>query len=133
MSSRANIILKEYGVAQGVPDMQFNEDGICSFLINEQYDITLIVDNDEKIYFYGVLANATVEEANEKALLLLAVNAYLFSASEIVCCYESQAQALILIKAISLDNVTTSIFEDTIDKIIDTITSIQSTLEDIEA
>lgn len=48
MSLRANIILKEFGITQGVPDMKFNEDGICSFLIDEEYDITLIADSDEK-------------------------------------------------------------------------------------
>lgn len=132
MSLRANIILNEFGVTQGVPDMKFNEDGICSFLIDEQYDITLISDGDEKIYLYGVLENTTIEDANKKALVLISANTYLFSTSEIVCCYESQAQAFILMKVISLDNLTSVIIEESIDKIIDTIKNIRNTLEELD-
>ncbi|ASG84801.1 CesT family type III secretion system chaperone [Salmonella enterica] len=132
MSLRANIILKEFGITQGVPDMKFNEDGICSFLIDEEYDITLIADSDEKIYMYGVLANTTIEDAHKQALVLISANTYLFSSAELVCCYESQAQAFILMKVLNLDNLTTNIIEESIDKIIDTIKNVRSTLVELE-
>ncbi|WP_253383474.1 CesT family type III secretion system chaperone [unidentified bacterial endosymbiont] len=133
MSSRANLILKEFGISQGVPDMEFNEHGICSLMIDEEYDITLIADSDEKIFMYGVLANVTLEEANQKSLVLIAANTFLFGTSEIVCCYESQTQAYILMKVLYLDNITASILEGTINQIIDSIKSVRSTLEEIEA
>ncbi|MFS9381028.1 CesT family type III secretion system chaperone [Citrobacter sp. ANG330] len=132
MSQRANIIVREFGISQGVPDMELNEDGICSFLIDEQYDISLIADSNEQIVMYGVLSNATIEEANNQALILISANTYLFSTEKISCCYESQAQAFILMKAISIDNLTTSTIEDSIDKIIEAIKSIRSTLEDMD-
>lgn len=132
MSHRANILLNEFGITQGIPDMKFNEDGLCSFLIDDLYDITLIVDQDEKIYLYGILANASIEEANQSALILISANTYLFGSAEISCCYESQSQAFILMKSINLDTLTTNTIEDGIDKIIDAIKSIRQTLEEMK-
>lgn len=132
MSQRANILLNEFGVTQGIPDMKFNEEGLCSFLINDLYDITLIVDQDEKIFLYGVLANAPIEEALQSALVLISANTYLFGSAEISCCYESQSQAFILMKSIDLNTLTANTIEDGIDKVIDAIKSIRLTLEEMK-
>ncbi|EFE05367.1 CesT family type III secretion system chaperone [Citrobacter youngae] len=132
MSQRANILLNEFGVTQGIPDMKFNEEGLCSFLINDLYDITLIVDQDEKIFLYGVLVNAPIEEALQSALVLISANTYLFGSAEISCCYESQSQAFILMKSIDLNTLTASTIEDCIDKVIDAIKSIRLTLEEMK-
>jgi|GEM_PF-5076869 len=132
MSQRARILLKEFGITQNVPDMEFNNDGVCSFLIDDEYDITLIADKDEKIYAYAVLANATIEEANQYALVLLSANTYLFGSSQISCCYESQSQAYILMKTIDLDLVTANTIENCIDKLIEAIKSIRETLNTLD-
>lgn len=132
MSQRANILLNEFGVTQGIPDTKFNEEGLCSFLINDLYDITLIVDQDEKIFLYGVLVNAPIEEALQSALVLISANTYLFGSAEISCCYESQSQAFILMKSIDLNTLTASTIEDCIDKVIDAIKSIRLTLEEMK-
>ncbi|ECJ9816623.1 CesT family type III secretion system chaperone [Salmonella enterica] len=131
MSQRASILLTEFGKAQNVSDMQFNDEGVCSFFIDEKFDITLLVDNDEKIYLYGVICKAEIEEASRYALVLLSANIYLYGADNLACCYDHKSNSFVLLKCINIDHASEFTLNESVEKMVDAMRSLQGSLADM--
>lgn len=131
MSFRANILLNEFGVRHNIDSMQFDADGICSFLIDEKFDITMAVDNDEKIYIYGLICKADIDEAYKYSLVMLSTNMYLYSNYEIACCYDHHNTSFVLLKSVDINLADNSTLSDSVKKIIDSIETLEVSLKEM--
>lgn len=131
MSQRASILLSEFGKAQNVSDMEFNDEGACSFYIDEKFDITLLVENDEKIYLYGVICKADIGEANKYSLVLISANVYLYGSDNMTCCFDHKNNSFVLIKSIDIDHANEFTLNDSIEKMVDAMRSLQESMADM--
>lgn len=131
MSQRASILLSEFGKAQNVSDMKFNDQGACSFFIDEKFDITLLADSDEKIYLYGVICKADIEEASKYSLVLLSANIYLYGADDLACCYDHKSNSFVLLKCINIDHAREFTLNDSVEKMVDAMRSLQESMADM--
>ncbi|MCK7227248.1 CesT family type III secretion system chaperone [Enterobacter asburiae] len=131
MSQRANILLSEFGAAQNVNDMKFNDNGVCSFFIDEKFDITLMVDNDERIFLYGLICKADIEEASKYALVLLSANVYLYGSDNFSCCYDHKSTSFALLKCINIDGANAFVLNESVEKMVDAMRSLQDSMADM--
>lgn len=131
MSFRANILLNEFGQSHDIDDMSFDADGVCSFFIDEKFDITLIVDNDERIYLYALVCKSEIEDASRYSLVLLSANLYLYGADKISCCYDHQNTSFVLLNCIEIDQANSTTLSDNVEKMIDAVRSLQESLAEM--
>jgi len=127
MSTRAGVVLEDFGRSVGIPDMKFDNDNLCSFKIDDKFHVSILAKDDESIFFYGLIGKITL---NHEAVfsVLLSANLYLAEANLPVLAYEPKSSVLVLAKSFPIDGLDAVLMESIIDTMSEQMRNIENNL-----
>jgi hypothetical protein len=128
MSTRADVLLEDFGRNLNIPDMKFDENRLCSFKVDERYSITILANNDEHVFIYALFGKLAHEPGSDIFALLLSTNLYLAEAGMSTLCYEPKNSLLILAKSYSLDGLDAVSIENIIDTLAEQVDQLAQNL-----
>lgn len=124
MSTRADVILDDFGKSVGIPDMKFDENHLCSFKVDDKFNVSILSKSDESLFFYGMVGKITLDHEAVFSVLLSA-NLYLAEANLPILAYEPKSSVLVLAKSFSIDGLDAV----SVESIIDTLSEQMRTIE----
>ena len=130
MTSRADVLLEDFGKNLNIPNMSFDEDGLCSFKVDDRYHISILSNSEESIFIYGLLGKLNSNFRDDAFALLLSTNLYLAEANLHTIAFEPKMSMLILAKSYSLDGLDAVSIENIIDKLSEQIAEISTNLKE---
>lgn len=130
MSSRADILLEDFGKKLNIPNMVFDENRLCSFKVDDKYDISILSNGEETIFIYGLLGKLNSDFRDDIFALMLSTNLYLVEANLHTIAFVPKTSMFILAKSYSLDGLDAVSIENIIDKLAEQIEQINSDLKE---
>ncbi|EAN9586930.1 CesT family type III secretion system chaperone [Salmonella enterica subsp. diarizonae] len=128
MYSRADHLLRKFSLKLNVDSIVFDENRLCSFLIDNCYRILLSSTNSEYIMMYGFCGR--LPDNNNLAFELLNANLWFAENNGPHLCYENNSQSLLLALNLSLNESTVDKLECEIEVVIKSMENLYHILQD---
>ncbi|EBG6453655.1 CesT family type III secretion system chaperone [Salmonella enterica] len=128
MYSRADHLLRKFSLKLNVDSIVFDENRLCSFLIDNCYRILLSSTNSEYIMIYGFCGR--LPDNNNLAFEFLNANLWFAENNGPHLCYENNSQSLLLALNLSLNESTVDKFECEIEVVIKSMENLYHILQD---
>ena len=129
MVSRADIVVEDFGNTLGIKGMKFDDNQMCSFKVNNTFDITLLASNQENMFIYGIIGKVPAEYRDEVSTLMLTTNLFLAESGWPTLAYEPNTRSLLLAKAYPLDELDAFSLESIVSLLAEKIEHIENTLK----
>ncbi|EFS9643706.1 CesT family type III secretion system chaperone [Salmonella enterica] len=128
MYSRADHLLRKFSLKLNVDSIVFDENRLCSFLIDNCYRILLSSTNSEYIMIYGFCGR--LPDNNNLAFEFLNANLWFSENNGPHLCYENNSQSLLLALNLSLNESTVDKLECEIEVVIKSMENLYHILQD---
>ncbi|EKS7553657.1 CesT family type III secretion system chaperone [Salmonella enterica] len=128
MYSRADHLLRKFSLKLNVDSIVFDENRLCSFLIDNCYRILLSRTNSEYIMIYGFCGR--LPDNNNLAFEFLNANLWFAENNGPHLCYENNSQSLLLALNLSLNESTVDKLECEIEVVIKSMENLYHILQD---
>ncbi|EAM7072389.1 CesT family type III secretion system chaperone [Salmonella enterica] len=128
MYSRADRLLRKFSLKLNLDSIAFDENRLCSFLIDNSYHILLSSTNDNYIMIYGFCGR--LPDNNNLAYEFLNANLWFAENNGPHLCYDDNSQSVLLALNFSLDESTVDKFEREIEVVIRSMESLSHILQD---
>ncbi|AIP97238.1 CesT family type III secretion system chaperone [Salmonella enterica subsp. arizonae str. CFSAN000560] len=128
MYSRADSLLKEFSIKLNLDSIAFDENRLCSFLIDKRYHILMSSTNGEYIMIYGFCGR--LPGNNNLAFEFLNANLWFAENNGPHLCYDNNSQSLLLALNFSLDESTVEKLEREIEVVIRSMENLYHILQD---
>lgn len=128
MYSRADHLLRKFSLKLNVDSIVFDENRLCSFLIDNCYRILLSSTNSEYIMIYGFCGR--LPDNNNLAFEFLNANLWFAENNGPHLCYENNSQSLLLVLNLSLNESTVDKLECEIEVVIKSMENLYHILQD---
>ncbi|ELR5844303.1 CesT family type III secretion system chaperone [Salmonella enterica] len=128
MYSRADHLLRKFSLKLNVDSIVFDENRLCSFLIDNCYRILLSSTNSEYIMIYGFFGR--LPDNNNLAFEFLNANLWFAENNGPHLCYENNSQSLLLALNLSLNESTVDKLECEIEVVIKSMENLYHILQD---
>ncbi|EAU9427024.1 TPA_asm: CesT family type III secretion system chaperone [Salmonella enterica] len=128
MYSRADHLLRKFSLKLNVDSIVFDENRLCSFLIDNCYRILLSSTNSEYIMIYGFCGR--LPDNNNLAFEFLNANLWFAENNGPHLCYENNSQSLLLALNLSLNESTVDKLECEIEVVIKSMENFYHILQD---
>ncbi|EBT2375055.1 CesT family type III secretion system chaperone [Salmonella enterica] len=128
MYSRADHLLRKFSLKLNVDSIVFDENRLCSFLIDNCYRILLSSTNSEYIMIYGFCGR--LPDNNNLAFEFLNANLWFAENNGPHLCYENNSQSLLLALNLSLNESTVDKLECEIEVVIKSMVNLYHILQD---
>lgn len=128
MYSRADHLLRKFSLKLNVDSIVFDENRLCSFLIDNCYRILLSSTNSEYIMIYGFCGR--LPDNNNLAFEFLNANLWFAENNGPHLCYENNSQSLLLALNLSLNESTVDKLECEIEVLIKSMENLYHILQD---
>lgn len=128
MYSRADHLLRKFSLKLNVDSIVFDENRLCSFLIDNCYRILLSSTNSEYIMIYGFCGR--LPDNNNLAFEFLNANLWFAENNGPHLCYENKSQSLLLALNLSLNESTVDKLECEIEVVIKSMENLYHILQD---
>ncbi|EAM2982228.1 CesT family type III secretion system chaperone [Salmonella enterica] len=128
MYSRAEHLLRKFSLKLNVDSIVFDENRLCSFLIDNCYRILLSSTNSEYIMIYGFCGR--LPDNNNLAFEFLNANLWFAENNGPHLCYENNSQSLLLALNLSLNESTVDKLECEIEVVIKSMENLYHILQD---
>lgn len=128
MYSRADRLLRKFSLKLNLDSIAFDENRLCSFLIDNSYHILLSSTNDNYIMIYGFCGRLT--DNNNLAYEFLNANLWFAENNGPHLCYDNNSQSVLLALNFSLDESTVDKFEREIEVVIRSMENLSHILQD---
>ncbi|EBA8078756.1 CesT family type III secretion system chaperone [Salmonella enterica] len=126
--SRADRLLRKFSLKLNLDSIAFDENRLCSFLIDNSYHILLSSTNDNYIMIYGFCGR--LPDNNNLAYEFLNANLWFAENNGPHLCYDDNSQSVLLALNFSLDESTVDKFEREIEVVIRSMESLSHILQD---
>ncbi|EAA3837836.1 CesT family type III secretion system chaperone [Salmonella enterica] len=130
MYSRADRLLRKFSLKLNLDSIAFDENRLCSFLIDNSYHILLSSTNDNYIMIYGFCGR--LPDNNNLAYEFLNANLWFAENNGPHLCYDNNSQSVLLALNFSLDESTVDKFEREIEVVIRSMENLSHILQDKE-
>ncbi|EEE0458466.1 CesT family type III secretion system chaperone [Salmonella enterica] len=130
MYSRADRLLRKFSLKLNLDSIAFDENRLCSFLIDNSYHILLSSTNDNYIMIYGFCGR--LPDNNNLAYEFLNENLWFAENNGPHLCYDNNSQSVLLALNFSLDESTVDKFEREIEVVIRSMENLSHILQDKE-
>ncbi|EBP3941826.1 CesT family type III secretion system chaperone [Salmonella enterica subsp. enterica] len=128
MYSRADRLLRKFSLKLNLDSVAFDENRLCSFLIDNSYHILLSSTNDNYIMIYGFCGR--LPDNNNLAYEFLNANLWFAENNGPHLCYDDNSQSVLLALNFSLDESTVDKFEREIEVVIRSMENLSHILQD---
>ncbi|EGN9316812.1 CesT family type III secretion system chaperone [Salmonella enterica] len=128
MYSRADRLLRKFSLKLNLDSIAFDENRLCSFLIDNSYHILLSSTNDNYIMIYGFCGR--LPDNNNLAYEFLNANLWFAENNGPHLCYDDNSQSVLLALNFSLDESTVDKFEREIEVVIMSMENLSHILQD---
>ncbi|HAU3159968.1 TPA: CesT family type III secretion system chaperone [Salmonella enterica subsp. houtenae] len=128
MYSRADRLLRKFSLKLNLDSIVFDENRLCSFLIDNSYHILLSSTNDNYIMIYGFCGR--LPDNNNLAYEFLNANLWFAENNGPHLCYDNNSQSVLLALNFSLDESTVDKFEREIEVVIRSMENLSHILQD---
>ncbi|MEW9809645.1 MAG: CesT family type III secretion system chaperone [Candidatus Symbiodolus clandestinus] len=128
MSSRAEALLEDLSQAIGIKELAFDEQRMCSFIIDEQFRVTLLASGEESLLIYGILGHYPEPEPENFALELLTANLLFSEVNGPYVSYEPISRTLLLAINLPLDELDVEALEAQIEYMVQNLEHMIKTL-----
>ncbi|EAM8586083.1 CesT family type III secretion system chaperone [Salmonella enterica] len=128
MYSRADRLLRQFSLKLNADSIAFDENRLCSFLIDNSYHILLSSTNDNYIMIYGFCGRPP--DNNNLAYEFLNANLWFAENNGPHLCYDNNSQSVLLALNFSLDESTVDKFEREIEVVIRSMENLSHILQD---
>ncbi|EEQ1468636.1 CesT family type III secretion system chaperone [Salmonella enterica] len=128
MYSRADRLLRRFSLKLNLDSIAFDENRLCSFLIDNSYHILLSSTNDNYIMIYGFCGR--LPDNNNLAYEFLNANLWFAENNGPHLCYDNNSQSVLLALNFSLDESTVDKFEREIEVVIRSMENLSHILQD---
>ncbi|EHM5497922.1 CesT family type III secretion system chaperone [Salmonella enterica] len=128
MYSRSEHLLRKFSLKLNVDSIVFDENRLCSFLIDNCYRILLSSTNSEYIMIYGFCGR--LPDNNNLAFEFLNANLWFAENNGPHLCYENNSQSLLLALNLSLNESTVDKLECEIEVVIKSMENLYHILQD---
>lgn len=128
MYSRADRLLRKFSLKLNLDSIAFDENRLCSFLIDNSYHILLSSTNDNYIMIYGFCGR--LPDNNNLAYEFLNANLWFAENNGPHLCYDNNSQLVLLALNFSLDESTVDKFEREIEVVIRSMENLSHILQD---
>ncbi|EBJ0303187.1 CesT family type III secretion system chaperone [Salmonella enterica] len=128
MYSRADRLLRKFSLKLNLDSIAFDENRLCSFLIDYSYHILLSSTNDNYIMIYGFCGR--LPDNNNLAYEFLNANLWFAENNGPHLCYDNNSQSVLLALNFSLDESTVDKFEREIEVVIRSMENLSHILQD---
>ncbi|EAN8970215.1 CesT family type III secretion system chaperone [Salmonella enterica] len=128
MYSRADRLLRKFSLKLNLDSIAFDENRLCSFLIDNSYHILLSSTNDNYIMIYGFCGR--LPDNNNLAYEFLNANLWFAENNGPHLCYDDNSQSVLLALNFSLDESTVDKFEREIEVVIRSMENLSHILQD---
>ncbi|ECI3630915.1 CesT family type III secretion system chaperone [Salmonella enterica subsp. houtenae] len=128
MYSRADRLLRKFSLKLNLDSIAFDENRLCSFLIDNSYHILLSSTNDNYIMIYGFCGR--LPDNNNLAYEFLNANLWFADNNGPHLCYDNNSQSVLLALNFSLDESTVDKFEREIEVVIRSMENLSHILQD---
>ncbi|EIM8935028.1 CesT family type III secretion system chaperone [Salmonella enterica] len=128
MYSRADRLLRKFLLKLNLDSIAFDENRLCSFLIDNSYHILLSSTNDNYIMIYGFCGR--LPDNNNLAYEFLNANLWFAENNGPHLCYDNNSQSVLLALNFSLDESTVDKFEREIEVVIRSMENLSHILQD---
>ncbi|EDT3577187.1 CesT family type III secretion system chaperone [Salmonella enterica subsp. diarizonae] len=128
MYSRADHLLRKFSLKLNVDSIVFDENRLCSFLIDNCYRILLSSTNSEYIMIYVFCGR--LPDNNNLAFEFLNANLWFAENNGPHLCYENNSQSLLLALNLSLNESTVDKLECEIEVVIRSMENLHHILQD---
>ncbi|MEK57299.1 CesT family type III secretion system chaperone [Salmonella enterica] len=128
MYSRADRLLRKFSLKLNLDSIAFDENRLCSFLIDNSYHILLSSTNDNYIMIYGFCGR--LPNNNNLAYEFLNANLWFAENNGPHLCYDDNSQSVLLALNFSLDESTVDKFEREIEVVIRSMENLSHILQD---
>ncbi|ELY3177325.1 CesT family type III secretion system chaperone [Salmonella enterica] len=128
MYSRADRLLRQFSLKLNADSIAFDENRLCSFLIDNSYHILLSSTNDNYIMIYGFCGRHP--DNNNLAYEFLNANLWFAENNGPYLCYDNNSQSVLLALNFSLDESTVDKFEREIEVVIRSMENLSHILQD---
>lgn len=128
MYSRADRLLRKFSLKLNLDSIAFDENRLCSFLIDNSYHILLSSTNDNYIMIYGFCGR--LPDNNNLAYEFLNTNLWFAENNGPHLCYDNNSQSVLLALNFSLDESTVDKFEREIEVVIRSMENLSHILQD---
>ncbi|EEL6388716.1 CesT family type III secretion system chaperone, partial [Salmonella enterica] len=127
---RADRLLRKFSLKLNLDSIAFDENRLCSFLIDNSYHILLSSTNDNYIMIYGFCGR--LPDNNNLAYEFLNANLWFAENNGPHLCYDNNSQSVLLALNFSLDESTVDKFEREIEVVIRSMENLSHILQDKE-
>ncbi|EDS7420643.1 CesT family type III secretion system chaperone [Salmonella enterica subsp. houtenae] len=128
MYSRADRLLRKFSLKLNLDSIAFDENRLCSFLIDNSYHILLSSTNDNYIMIYGFCGR--LPDNNNLAYEFLNANLWFAENNGPHLCYDNNSQSVLLALNFSLDESTVDKLEREIEVVIRSMENLSHILQD---
>ncbi|EAS1138807.1 CesT family type III secretion system chaperone, partial [Salmonella enterica] len=125
---RADRLLRKFSLKLNLDSIAFDENRLCSFLIDNSYHILLSSTNDNYIMIYGFCGR--LPDNNNLAYEFLNANLWFAENNGPHLCYDDNSQSVLLALNFSLDESTVDKFEREIEVVIRSMENLSHILQD---
>ncbi|EAX1812615.1 CesT family type III secretion system chaperone, partial [Salmonella enterica] len=125
---RADRLLRKFSLKLNLDSIAFDENRLCSFLIDNSYHILLSSTNDNYIMIYGFCGR--LPDNNNLAYEFLNANLWFAENNGPHLCYDNNSQSVLLALNFSLDESTVDKFEREIEVVIRSMENLSHILQD---
>ncbi|ECP3863542.1 CesT family type III secretion system chaperone, partial [Salmonella enterica] len=119
---------RKFSLKLNLDSIAFDENRLCSFLIDNSYHILLSSTNDNYIMIYGFCGR--LPDNNNLAYEFLNANLWFAENNGPHLCYDDNSQSVLLALNFSLDESTVDKFEREIEVVIRSMESLSHILQD---
>ncbi|EIP4196115.1 CesT family type III secretion system chaperone, partial [Salmonella enterica] len=120
--------LRKFSLKLNLDSIAFDENRLCSFLIDNSYHILLSSTNDNYIMIYGFCGR--LPDNNNLAYEFLNANLWFAENNGPHLCYDDNSQSVLLALNFSLDESTVDKFEREIEVVIRSMENLSHILQD---
>ncbi|EAO3468393.1 CesT family type III secretion system chaperone, partial [Salmonella enterica] len=124
----ADRLLRKFSLKLNLDSIAFDENRLCSFLIDNSYHILLSSTNDNYIMIYGFCGR--LPDNNNLAYEFLNANLWFAENNGPHLCYDNNSQSVLLALNFSLDESTVDKFEREIEVVIRSMENLSHILQD---
>ncbi|EDY3020453.1 CesT family type III secretion system chaperone, partial [Salmonella enterica] len=124
----ADRLLRKFSLKLNLDSIAFDENRLCSFLIDNSYHILLSSTNDNYIMIYGFCGR--LPDNNNLAYEFLNANLWFAENNGPHLCYDDNSQSVLLALNFSLDESTVDKFEREIEVVIRSMENLSHILQD---
>lgn len=128
MSSRAEALLSDLSQSIGIKDLAFDEQRMCSFIIDDHYRVTLLASSDDSLLIYGILGSYPDPDPDNFALELLTTNLLFAEVNGPYVSFEPISRTLLLAISLPLDELDVAALEAQIEYMVQNQEHITKTL-----